>query len=109
MIACLWLVWDNINLLMELVYNIWMIIAQSPFFECGKVDVLFRMIKYAATERTVQIHAGHLLIYLKRYRLSRLYCVRNFGSQSGTEILRWLHRNKLIGDGGSRDFRVLYP
>ena len=51
----------------------------------------------------------HLLIHLKRYRLSRLYCVRNFGSQSGTEILRWLHRNELIDDGGSRDFRVLYP
>ncbi len=51
----------------------------------------------------------HLLIHLKRYRLSRLYCVRNFGSQSGTEILRWLHRNELIDGGGSRDFRVLYP
>ena len=50
----------------------------------------------------------HLLIHLKRYRLSRLYCVRNFSSQSGFEILRWLHHNKLIYDGGSQDFKVLY-
>lgn len=51
----------------------------------------------------------HLLMHLKRYRLSRLYCVRNFGSQSGTEILRWLHRNELINDGSPRDFQVLFP
>lgn len=52
----------------------------------------------------------HLLIHLKRYRFSRLYCVRNFGYQSGVEIFRWLRRNELIDDGcGSRDFKVLYP
>ena len=51
----------------------------------------------------------HLLMHLKRYRLSRLYCVRNFGSQSGTEILRWLHRNELIDNGNPRDFQVLFP
>ena len=51
----------------------------------------------------------HLLMHLKRYRLTRLYCVRNFGAQSGTEILRWLHRNELIDDGSPRDFQVLFP
>ena len=30
----------------------------------------------------------NLLVYLKKYRLSRLYSVRNFGSQPGMEILR---------------------
>ena len=51
----------------------------------------------------------HLFMHLKRYRLSRLYCVRNFGSQSGTEILRWRHRNELIDNGSPRDFQVLFP
>lgn len=52
----------------------------------------------------------HLLIHLKRYRFSRLYCVRNFGAQSGGEIFRWMYRNGLIDeDSGSRDFKVLYP
>ena len=30
----------------------------------------------------------NLLVDLKKYRLSRLYSVRNFGSQPGMEILR---------------------
>ena len=50
----------------------------------------------------------HLLIHLKRYRFTHLYCVRNFGSQSATEIFRWLDRNRLV-DGGLRDFKILYP
>ena len=50
----------------------------------------------------------HLLIHLRRYRFSRLHCVRNFGSQSTTEIFCGYART-LIDDGGSRDFRVLYP
>ena len=51
----------------------------------------------------------HLLIHLRRYRFSRLHCVRNFGSQSTTEILLQLRKDGLIDDGGSRDFKVLYP
>ena len=51
----------------------------------------------------------HLFIHLKRYHFSCLYCVRNFDSQSGTEIVRWLHRNELIDDGSPRDFQVLFP
>ena len=52
----------------------------------------------------------HLLVHLRRYRFSRLYCVRNFGSQSATEILLRLRReNGLIDDGDRRDFRVLCP
>ena len=83
--------------------NVLMIDGASLFalFERNRVDTIYDELSIFTTE--------HLLIHLKRYRLSRLYCVRNFGSQSGTEILRWLHRNELIDDGGSRDFRVLYP
>lgn len=51
----------------------------------------------------------HLLIHLRRYRFSRLHCVRNFGSQSTTEILLRLRKDGLIDDGGSRDFKVLHP
>ena len=51
----------------------------------------------------------HLLVHLRRYRFSRLYCVRNFGSQSATEILLRLRKDGLIDDGGSRDFRVVCP
>lgn len=51
----------------------------------------------------------HLLIHLRRYRFSRLYCVRNFGSQSANEVLLRLRRDGLIDEGGRRDFKVLHP
>ena len=51
----------------------------------------------------------HLLMHLKRYRLSRLYCVRNFGSGSAAETLRRLRQDGLTDGGSPRDFKVLYP
>ena len=46
---------------------------------------------------------------LKRFRFARLYCVRNFGSQSANEVLLRLRRDGLIDGGGRRDFKVLHP
>ena len=51
----------------------------------------------------------HLLVHLRRFRFSRLYCVRNFGSGSATETLRRLRQDGLIDNGTPRDFKVLYP
>lgn len=51
----------------------------------------------------------HLLVHLRRFRFSRLYCVRNFGSGSAAETLRRLRQDGLTDDGSSRDFKVLYP
>ena len=42
----------------------------------------------------------HLLVHLRRFRFSRLYCVRNFGSGSAAETLRRLRQDGLT-DGGS--------
>ena len=50
-----------------------------------------------------------LLVPLRRFRFSRLYCVRNFGSGSAAETLRRLRQDGLTDDGSSRDFKVLYP
>ena len=50
-----------------------------------------------------------LLVHLRRFRFSRLYCVRNFGSGSAAETLRRLRQDGLTDDGSSRDFKVLYP
>ena len=51
----------------------------------------------------------HLLIHLKRFRFARLYCVRNFGSQSANEVLLRLREKGLVDDGSKLDFKVLYP
>ncbi|WP_455671493.1 helix-turn-helix domain-containing protein [Phocaeicola sp.] len=51
----------------------------------------------------------HLLVHLRRYRFSRLCCVRNFGSRSADEVLLRLCRDGLIDGGGRRDFKVLHP
>ena len=51
----------------------------------------------------------HLLVHLRRFRFSRLYCVRNFGSGSATETLRRLRQDGLTDGGSPRDFKVLYP
>ena len=51
----------------------------------------------------------HLLVHLRRFRFSRLYCVRNFGSGSAAETLRRLRQDGLTDDGSPRDFKVLYP
>ncbi|MCE9434070.1 DNA-binding protein [Bacteroides fragilis] len=51
----------------------------------------------------------HLLVHLRRFRFSRLSCVRNFGSGSATETLRRLRQDGLIDNGTPRDFKVLYP
>ena len=51
----------------------------------------------------------HLLVHLRRFRFSRLSCVRNFGSGSATETLRRLRQDGLIDNGAPRDFKVLYP
>lgn len=50
-----------------------------------------------------------LLVHLRRFRFSRLYCVRNFGSGSAAETLRRLRQDGLTDDGSPRDFKVLYP
>lgn len=46
---------------------------------------------------------------LRRFRFSRLYCVRNFGSGSAAETLRRLRQDGLTDGGSPRDFKVLYP
>lgn len=51
----------------------------------------------------------HLLVHLRRFRFSRLYCVRNFGNGSAAETLRRLRQDGLIDNGGTRDFKVLDP
>ena len=51
----------------------------------------------------------HLLVHLRRFRFSRLYCVRNFGSGSAAETLRRLRQDGLTDSGSPRDFKVLYP
>ena len=51
----------------------------------------------------------HLLVHLRRFRFSRLYCVRNFGSGSAAETLRRLRQDGLTDGGSPRDFKVLYP
>ena len=51
----------------------------------------------------------HLLVHLHRFRFSRLYCVRNFGSGSAAETLRRLRQDGLTDGGSPRDFKVLYP
>lgn len=51
----------------------------------------------------------HLLVHLRRFRFSRLYCVRNFGSGSVAETLRRLRQDGLTDGGNPRDFKVLYP
>lgn len=51
----------------------------------------------------------HLLVHLRRFRFSRLYCVRNFGSGSAAETLRRLRQDGLIDNGGTRDFKILDP
>lgn len=50
-----------------------------------------------------------LLVHLRRFRSSRLYCVRNFGSGSAAETLRRLRQDGLTDGGSPRDFKVLYP
>ena len=50
-----------------------------------------------------------LLVHLRRFRFSRLYCVRNFGSGSAAETLRRLRQDGLTDGGSPRDFKVLYP
>ncbi|RHD71052.1 DNA-binding protein [Parabacteroides distasonis] len=50
-----------------------------------------------------------LLVHLHRFRFSRLYCVRNFGSGSAAETLRRLRQDGLTDGGSPRDFKVLYP
>ena len=52
---------------------------------------------------------SHLLVHLRRFRFSRLYCVRNFGSGSAAETLRRLRQDGLTDSGSPRDFKVLYP
>ena len=51
----------------------------------------------------------HLLVHLRRFRFSRLYCIRNFGSGSAAETLRRLRQDGLTDGGSPRDFKVLYP
>ena len=51
----------------------------------------------------------HLLVHLRRFRFSRLYCIRNFGSGSAAETLRRLRQDGLTDGGSPRDFTVLYP
>ncbi len=51
----------------------------------------------------------HLLVHLHRFRFSRLYCVRNFGSGSAAETLRRLRQDGLTDGGSPRDFKILYP
>ena len=50
----------------------------------------------------------HLLIHLRRYRFSRLCCVRKFGSQSANEVLFRLRRDGLTDGCGRRNFKVLH-
>ena len=51
----------------------------------------------------------HLLVHLRRFRFSRLSCIRNFGSGSAIETLRRLRQDGLIDNVSPRDFKVLYP
>lgn len=51
----------------------------------------------------------HLVIHLRRFRFSRLSCVRNFGSGSAAEVCDRLRQEGLLRGDNLRDFQVLYP
>ena len=51
----------------------------------------------------------HLLIHLRRYRFSPSALCPQFRQPVNNRNLLRLRKDGLIDDGGSRDFRVLYP
>ena len=74
----------------------------------GRPGRLRRLLVRACRELGV-FTVEHLLVHLRRFRFSRLYCVRNFGSGSAAETLRRLRQDGLTDGGSPRDFKVLYP
>lgn len=92
----------------------WITVAEAARL-CGTDELRITLwmngnhIAYARFDGILMIDGASLAALFSRFRFSRLYCVRNFGSGSAAETLRRLRQDGLTDGGSPRDFKVLYP